>query len=242
MWVKVVGIGPGNTTELTLRAQAILREAEIVLGYRRYLERLAPVLEGKRTLGFGMGEELLRCQETLRLAREGWKVALVSSGDPGIYGMAGLLLEVAFREGMADAVKVIPGVSAMNGAAAALGAPLGNGFAAVSLSDYLMRWEEIHALLEVLAQTPLVLVLYNPGSSLRTHTFPKAVAILKKHRRPQTLVGIVRSVSLPEEVVVLTTLEEAEHYAVDMHTIVIVGNEKTFMANSYMVTPRGYRL
>ncbi|MEN3186888.1 MAG: precorrin-3B C(17)-methyltransferase [Atribacterota bacterium] len=242
MWIKVVGIGPGNSADLTFRAHMVLQEAEVILGYRRYVERLRPLFEGKKMLGFGMGEELLRCRETLRLAHEGWKVALVSGGDPGIYGMAGLLLEVAFGEKMTKVIEVVPGVSAMNSAAAALGAPLGNDFAVVSLSDYLTSWDQIAALLEVLAQTPLVLVLYNPGSSLRTHTFPRVVTILRRYRQPQTLVGIVRDASFLEESVTITTLKGVENHSVDMRTIVIVGSERTFMANSYMVTPRGYRL
>lgn len=242
MWVKVVGIGPGNNTELTLRAQNTLREAEVVLGYRRYLEHIAVFLEGKRVLDFAMGEEVLRCRETLRLAREGWKVALVSGGDPGIYGMAGLLLEVALQEGLLEAVEVIPGVSAMNSAAARLGAPLGDDFAVVSLSDYLKPWKDIAALLEVLARMDLVLVLYNPGSTLRPQIFQEAVAIIRRYRFPETPVGVVRNVSLLEEEVFLTTLKGVEGCPVDMRTLVVVGNRRTFMTASSLITPRGYQL
>lgn len=242
MWIKAVGIGPGNNLELTLRAEQVLREAEVILGYRRYLEHIAAFLEGKRVFSFAMGEEVLRCRETLRLAREGRKVALVSGGDSGIYGMAGLLLEVALQEGLIEAVEVIPGVSAMNAAAARLGAPLGDDFAVVSLSDYLKPWEDIVALLEALARADVVLVLYNPGSALRPHTFPEAVAILRRHRPPETPVGLVRNASLPDEAMVLTTLQGAERYPVDMRTVVVVGNRRTFAAASRLITPRGYRL
>ena len=242
MWIKVVGIGPGNRMELTFRARQVLQEAEVVLGYRGYLERLGEMLEGKVVQGFGMGEELRRCQESIRFARGGQKVVLVSGGDPGIYGMAGLLLEVAIRERVVDAVEVVPGVSAMNAAAAVLGAPLGNDFAVISLSDYLVDWERIAARLEALSQTDLVLVLYNPGSSLRPHAFPQAVEIIKAYRPPHTPVGVVREVSLPGEQVFLTTLQAVAEYPVDMRTIVMVGNGESYVAFSRLITPRGYRL
>jgi precorrin-3B C17-methyltransferase len=242
MWIKVVGIGPGNRMDLTFRAQQVLQEAEVVLGYRGYLERLGKMLEGKVVHGFGMGEELRRCQESIRFARCGQKVALVSGGDPGIYGMAGLLLEVAIREQVVDAVEVVPGLSAMNAAAAVLGAPLGNDFAVLSLSDYLIGWERIATRLKALSQTDLVLVLYNPGSSLRPHTFMQAVEIIKEHRSLHTPVGVVREVSLPGEQVFLTTLQAVAEYPVDMRTIVMVGNAETYVAFSRFITPRGYRL
>lgn len=242
MWLKVLGIGPGDRRELTLRAQTILGEAEVILGYRTYVERLREILEGKKVGAFEMGEEVIRCQEALRLAREGWKVIMVSGGDPGIYGMASLLLEVAIRENMMEAVEVVPGVSAMNAAAAVLGAPLGNDFAVVSLSDYLVPWEKIVERLEKLAQTDLPLVLYNPGSTLRPYTFLRAMAILKRYRELQTPVGVVRNVTLPGETVFLTTLGYVEHCSVDMRTIVFVGGRETFVVCSRMITPRGYRL
>ncbi|MGC8777117.1 MAG: precorrin-3B C(17)-methyltransferase [Candidatus Caldatribacteriaceae bacterium] len=242
VWIKVVGTGPGSTAELTRRAAIALREAQVVLGYGGYLRRLGDFLKGKNVFSFAMGEEVQRCRETVRMAEEGWKAVLISGGDPGIYGMASLLLEVALPEGMAEHVEVIPGVSAMNAASAVLGAPLSGDFAVVSLSDYLLPWEEIAERLEILAQTDLVLVLYNPGSSLRPHIFPQAVTILRRYRPPETPVGIVRKVSLPEQTAMVTTLQEVEKHPVDMHTIVIVGNRKTFQTASLMITPRGYRL
>lgn len=240
--ISVLGIGPGSTTDLTFRARESLEEAQVVLGYQSYIQRVTSFIMGKKVFPFGMGEEIFRCQETIRWARKGFRVALLSGGDPGIYGMAGLLLEIALEEGISSAVEVIPGVSAMNAASALLGAPLGGDFAVVSLSDYLLPWEQIAERLSLIAQADLVVVLYNPGSSLRLHSFQKAVAILKKYRDFKTPVGIVRNASLPDQWAVLTTLEEAEKHPVDMRTIVLVGNRETFIRSSFMITPRGYRL
>lgn len=200
------------------------------------------LIEGKELFSTGMTHEVERCKKAIELAREGKKVAVVSSGDSGIYGMAGLILELMGEE--AIAVEVIPGVPAFVAAASLLGAPLMHDFASVSLSDLLTDWAVIEARLEAAASGDFVIALYNPKSSKRVEGLGKALEVLGRHRAGSTPVGIVRNATREDEEVIVTTLKDAPSFAdkIDMLTILIIGNSSTFSANGLIITPRGYRL
>lgn len=240
--VTVVGIGPGHPLDRTHRAERAIRESDVVVGYGPYLKAIHDLLEGKPTFQTGMRSEVERCREALRMAREGHRVALVSSGDAGIYGMAGLTLELAAAEGFRCPIHVIPGVSAAQAAAAALGAPLMLDWACLSLSDLLVPWEQIRLRLEAVAAADLVVALYNPRSHRREAPLREARSILLRHRPGETPVGLARDLGGPDERVLLSTLADFPESDVDMRTLVIVGNRSSRVSAGWFLTPRGYRL
>jgi len=189
-----------------------------------------------------MTQEVARCRQALRHAAAGRTVALVSSGDPGIYGMAGLAVELAEAEGFRVPIEIIPGVTAASAAAAALGAPLMLDFAVLSLSDLLVPWETIRRRLEALAAADLVTVLYNPKSRRRVRPFQQAVEIFRAARPAATPAGIVTSAGQPGQSVVVTDLGHLARQQVGMHSVVIIGNAATRVLGGRLVTARGYRL
>lgn len=237
--IQVVGLGPGALLDLTWRAENALRQADVVIGYRPYLERVRGLLPGRRLLASGMRQEVERAQQAIAEARRGRRVVVVSSGDPGVYGMAGLILELAAGTGLP--VEIIPGVTAATAAAARLGAPLMNDFAVISLSDLLMPWEIIQRRLEAAAASDFVLVLYNPRSHTRTWPLEEAQRIIRRHRPGLTPVGIVRKASQVEEERFLTDLDHLLEAEIDMSTTVIVGNSQTKVQDGFLITPRGYK-
>lgn len=239
--VIVVGIGPGAPEHITPAARQTLESADVIIGYHTYLRLIADIAPQVQRISSGMRQEVDRVRQAIQLARQGNCVALVSGGDAGIYGMAGLLLEMLHARAIYDIpVRIIPGISALNAAAALLGAPLMTDFAAISLSDYLVSCETILHRVEAAAQTDFVLCLYNPKSSHRTNVFNKVCEILSRHRAPGTPVGVVRAAYRPDQRVDLITLEQLPEAPVDMHTLIIVGNNNTFIHNNWMITPRGY--
>lgn len=242
--VTVVGIGPGGTDELTARAKEVLARADTVVGYTRYVELVAGLVEGKDVRTTGMTREEQRCVAALELALGGRRVAVVSSGDAGVYGMAGLVLQLSQeRFGGEVPVEVVPGVPAFVAASAILGAPLMHDFASVSLSDLLTPWEVIERRVEAAASADFVIAIYNPRSKKRTEGLAKALETIRAHRSGSTPVGIVRNASREDESVVVTTLDGMdEHYGgVDMSTMLIVGNSTSYTAGGRIITPRGYR-
>jgi precorrin-3B C17-methyltransferase len=240
----IVGMGPGGLKELTKRASEVLTRADSVVSYKTYIELLKPLIEGKEVHSTDMGEEAQRCEKAIELARRGRTVALVSSGDAGIYGMAGLVHELlgGLEEDPGFSMEVVPGVPAFVCAASLLGSPLMHDFATVSLSDILTPWETISRRLEGAAKADFVVVLYNPRSTGRTSQLPLAVEILRRFRAPETPVGIVRNASRKGEQIWITTLGSLrEHYeTIDMSTVVIIGNSTTYVSGGRMITPRGY--
>jgi len=236
----VVGIGPGSPDHLTPAARAALEHSEVLAGYSTYLELIPQeLLEGKRQLSSGMRQEVERCRLALAEAHAGHTVALVSSGDAGIYGMAGLVLEMAGED--APEIEVVPGVSAVQAAAARLGAPLMHDFAMISLSDLLTPWEKIVARLEAASAADFVVALYNPRSRSRTQQVVTAREILLRHRSTETPVGIVRQATRHDETITVTTLGEFLNHPIDMFSVVIIGNLSTRIdSHGRMVTPRGY--
>ena len=238
----MVGIGPGSEGDITLRAQATLTGSDLVVGYRAYLGIIKDLLKGKPTLSSGMGEEKERCRMALEEAAKGKIVSLVSSGDPGVYGMAGLTLELVGSTGSTVPIEVIPGVPASYAASALLGAPLAHDHAIISLSDLLTPWELIEKRLRLAAQGDFSIVLYNPKSSQRTWQIEKTQQILLEYHPPTLPVGIVKDAGRPGQAVSITTLDKMLEFPIDMTTIIIVGNSTTFVHNGLMTTRRGYRL
>ncbi len=240
----MVGIGPGHAIGLTLEARQALEEAEIVAGYHTYLDLVTELIAGKSVIGSGMMQEVERCEAALEQAKAGNSVAIISSGDPGIYGMAGLVLELVVKlpEPLRPEVSIIPGVSAVGSAAAALGAPLMHDFAVISMSDLMTPWDLIEKRVRAAAEADFVIAIYNPRSIRRTEQIEKVREIVLRHRPATTPVGVVRSVSRPDQEVVITTLDRFTEEKIDMFTTVIIGNTQTFRNGDYMITPRGYTL
>lgn len=238
----VVGLGPGDTAYLTPAARSAIERSDVVSGYKTYLDLIPELLPGKETFSTGMRQETERCREALRRAAAGTTVALVCSGDAGIYGMAGLVLELQQVEGPADVnVEVVPGLSAVQAAAARLGAPLMHDFAVISLSDLLTPWESITRRLEAAASADFVIALYNPKSRGRVTQIEIAREILLQHRQADTPVGIVRNAMRSGEEIEVSTLADFTDCRIDMFSLVIIGNTTTFVDDlGRMVTPRGY--
>ena len=241
----LVGLGPGALDHLTPAAQAALQLADSVVGYRPYIDQVGSLVQGKDLVAMELGQELERAAKAVDLAFAGHCVALVSSGDAGIYGMAGPMfraLKDRSWDGNTPELVIIPGVSAMQAAAALLGAPLMQDFCAISLSDLLTPWDTILLRLEGAARSDFVVALYNPRSRERNWQLLEARRVLLDHRSGETPVGIVRDAYRPNQGVTVTDLQHLEDHAdaVDMVSIVVVGNSSTHLDNGFMVTPRGY--
>jgi len=214
-----------------------------VVGYKTYIDLLFPLLENKQVFSTGMTQEVARCNKAIEFALEGKKVAIVSSGDAGIYGMAGLVLELSSSAGRIH-ILTVPGVPAFCAAAAILGAPLMHDFASISLSDLLTPWEVISKRVNAAAMADYVIILYNPRSKKRTDQLLTTMDIISQYRKGSTPIGIVKNASRADQEVTITTLGKiSDHYdIVNMTTIIIVGNSSTYSNNGKMVTPRGYKL
>ena len=243
--IMLVGLGPGSHDHLTARARAAIAEADTVIGYVTYIRLVAELLEGKEVIRKSMTEELDRAIEAFERARQGRKVALISSGDAGVYGMAGPTFEVLFQAGWTPEsgieVEIIPGASALNTCAALVGAPLTHDFCAISLSDLLTPWPTIARRLDAVAAADFVVALYNPKSGRRTRQIVEARRLFLRHRRPDTPVAIVKSAYRPRQRVEFTTLEKMTECDIGMLSTVLIGNSNTFVRHGLMVTPRGYR-
>lgn len=242
--IMLVGIGPGGDLHMTRRAREAIAEADTVIGYATYIRLVADLLVGKEVIRKPMTEELDRAIGALERARVGKKVALVSSGDAGIYGMAGPTYEVLFQSGWTPGcgieVEVIPGASAINACAALVGAPLTHDFCAISLSDLLTPWPVIARRLDAAAMADFVVALYNPKSGRRTGQLLEAQRLFLRHRRADTPVAIVKSAYRPKQCVDFATLETMTDFDIGMLSTVLIGNSSTFVRAGLMVTPRGY--
>lgn len=242
--LSIVGLGPGALDQMTGAARASLERAEVVVGYGPYLELVAPLLAGKERVDGRMTEEIGRARVAVERARAGARVALVGSGDAGVYGLASLALELlreaGWRRGEPPDVEVLPGVTALLSCAARVGAPLGHDFCAISLSDLLTPWPVIARRIEAAAGADFVVVLYNPASTRRRAPLAGAREILLRHRLPATPVAAVTSAYRENERVAVTDLERLLDAEVGMSTTVIVGSSSTFAFEGLLVTPRGY--
>lgn len=242
--LSLIGIGPGDLQQMTLAAQHALRTAEVIIGYEVYIELVRPLLRpGQELVISPMGSELERAQQAVDLAAAGRHVALISSGDIGIYAMASPVFEILRQRhwsGQEPEVEVFPGISAVQAAAARLGAPLGHDFCTISLSDLLTPWPVIERRLQAAAWGDFVIAFYNPRSQKRDWQLPRAIEILLAYRPAATPVAVVHHVTRPEEEIRLTTLGELQPAQVDMFTLVLVGNSQSYLLADHLVTPRGY--
>ena len=240
MRITVIGLGPGGGADLTGRARAALEGCDLIVGYTAYIDLVKNDFPNKETLSTGMRREVDRCRAAVEAALTGKNVAVVCSGDSGVYGMAGLIYEVARDYPPVD-IEVVPGITAACGGAAVLGAPLTHDFAVVSLSDLLTPWEKIETRLAAAAQADFVLCLYNPASKNRPDYLKRACDILlAAGKSPDTVCGTVRNIGRAGEEARILTLAELGDAPVDMFTTVFVGNSQTRVIGGKMVTPRGY--
>lgn len=241
--LTVVGAGPGLPEHLTPAVKQALRNADAVVGYETYLDLIRPLIADKHVLTTGMTGEIERCRAAIDLARKGQHIVLVSGGDPGIYAMAGLVFELLKSEDAGQdeiPVTVLPGISALNAAASLLGAPLMHDFCAISLSDRMTPWEIIAQRIEAAAAADFVIAFYNPKSRGRVEHIETAIELIGRHRVPSTPVGIVKAALRTGQQVRIATLATVPFEEIDMQTMVIVGNAKTFVWHGRMITPRGY--
>ncbi|XOQ26813.1 MAG: Cobalt-precorrin-3B C(17)-methyltransferase [Mitsuokella multacida] len=241
--ITVVGLGPGSLLDMTPRARAAIESAEVVAGYTTYIRLIEPLLAGKEIIGTGMMQEIDRCRMAVEAAASGKETVVVSSGDAGVYGMAGLVLELVLQQNAAERPQfggTIAGVSAVNAAASVLGAPLMHDFAVISLSDLLTPWELIRKRAEMAAAGDFVVALYNPKSRKRVHHIEEIREILLQYRRPETPVGIVTAASREQEHKTISTLADFTKEEINMFSLVIIGNSQTYVKEGWMITPRGY--
>ena len=240
----LIGTGPGQLEQMTPAAQTAVSQADVVIGYSLYIDLIAPLLRpGQIVEALPITQERQRAERAIELAQWGLTVAVVSSGDCGIYGMAGLVLEelrAGGWDGKTPGVQVFPGITALQSAASRVGAPLMHDFCAISLSDLLTPWEVIEKRLTAAAQADFITALYNPRSQTRTQQIAIARDIFLKYRDPMTPVAIVRAAYRQEEQITLTTLAKLLEAPIDMLTTVLIGNQSTRTYEDWMITPRGY--
>ena len=235
----IVGLGPGGGQDMTGRAKAALEEADVIVGYTVYIDLIREEYAHKELLTTPMRKEVERCEMALALADSGKTVAMVCSGDPGVYGMAGLCYELSEKWPEVE-LEVIPGITAACGGAAVLGAPLMHDFCLISLSDLMTPWQAIEKRLRAAAQADFVVCLYNPSSHKRKDYLQKACDILLVEKSPETPCGYVGQIGRDGESATVLTLGELRNAQVDMFTTVFVGNSQTKILGGRLVTPRGY--
>ena len=238
--IYVVGIGPGSFEQMTEKASAAISKSDVIVGYTAYIELIKDKIKGKEIFQTPMTREKERCGKAFEYALNGKTVAVVSGGDAGVYGMAGLVYEIG--ENYPDIeIEVISGVTACVSCASVLGAPIVHDFAVISLSDLLTPWEKIEKRLSLAADADFVICIYNPSSRKRNDYLKKACEIMLKYKNKNTPCGYVRNIGRNGEEYKIVTLDELKYEQTDMSTTVIVGNSQTKIINGKLVTPRGYR-
>lgn len=238
--LSIVGFGSGAQENMTLEAENAISEADLVVGFTTYVELLKPYFPQKQFYATKMMQEKERCIYAIEQAEQGKNVAIICSGDSGVYGMASLVYELA--EGKELEIRVISGVTAANSGAALLGAPLSHDFAVISLSDRMTPWELIEKRLRLAAQGDFVVCLYNPSSKKRADYLKKACAVLMEEKSPDTVCGYVKSAGRSGQHTQVLSLRELQDTPVDMFTTVYIGNSQTKVIDGKMITPRGYQL
>ena len=242
----IVGVGPGHHDHMTFRAKRVIEESDTIVGYETYVNLVEDLIDGKDVHRYAMTQEVERAHQCIDLAKEGKIVSLVSSGDPGIYGMAGLIFEILAESGWNPEndlqVELVPGVSALNSCASLIGSPLMTDFAVVSMSDLLVPWEIIVKRVEAAAQGDYVIVIYNPSSKKRIHQLQDTRKLLLKYRKASTPVAIIKGAFRKSQTIVMTDLEHLEEHSdkLGMISTVIVGNSSTYNFKDLMINPRGY--
>ena len=229
---------------MSRRARKAIEQSQVIIGYKTYVRLLGNLIHGKEVISSGMTEEIERAKCAIENARKGRGVSLISSGDPGVYGMAGLVLELLDKTDLDSIrIEIIPGIISANACASLLGAPLMHDFAIISLSDLLTDLELIKHRVESAVKGDFVTVLYNPKSAKRIIPFKEVCDILLKYKSPHTPVGIVRNAYRANQEVIITTLKKLiSSKKVNMVTTIIIGNSKTYLKGKFMITPRGYNL
>jgi len=238
----VVGFGPGGYEHMTKKAVDVIQKADVITGYTTYVNILKEFFPDKHYIATPMMQEVKRCELAVEEARKDQTVAMVSSGDSGIYGMAGIIYQVAEEKNADIEIETVPGVTAASAAASVLGAPLMHDFAVISLSDLMTPLELIMKRVDCAGQGDFIVCLYNPKSKKRTDYVEQAADIMLKYRRPDTPAGIVRNAGRKDEHSCITTLEKLKDADIDMFSVVIIGNSQTYERNGRMITPRGYSL
>ena len=238
--IYVIGIGPGCRDLMTQEAISAMEDAEVIVGYKTYIKLVEDFVKDKEVVQNGMRKEVDRCQDAIDIAKTGKKVAVISSGDAGIYGMAGLILELITKQELDIPVKVVPGVTASIGAAAVLGSPIMHDFCHISLSDLMTPWEVIEKRLRLAAEADFVICLYNPRSKGRSEHLANAFKIMGEFKDGSTPVGIVKDVGREDQEKFICTFDTMDFERVDMTTMVIIGNKSTYIHDDLMITPRGY--
>ena len=238
--IYVVGIGPGEYEQMTLKAIHALENSDVIIGYTVYVDLVRDHFPGKEFMTTPMKKEVDRCVIAFEEAQKGKTVSMICSGDAGVYGMAGLMYEVGVRYPNVE-LEIIPGVTAALGGGAVLGAPLIHDFCLISLSDLLTPWEKIEKRLLAASEADLSICLYNPSSKKRHDYLMKACDLMMQYKSPETVCGIVGNIAREGEFSRVMTLKELRDTQVDMFTTVFVGNSQTKEINGKMVTPRGYK-
>ena len=237
--IYVVGIGPGQYGKMTLEAVNALRESDVIVGYTVYVDLVREHFPGKEFLTTPMRKETERCRMAFEEAMKGRTVAMICSGDAGVYGMSGLMYEIGTAYPQVE-LKPVGGLTAATSGALVLGAPLIHDFAVISLSDLLTPYEVIENRLKCAAMGDFAICIYNPSSRKRRDYLKKACEILLEYKKPETVCGIVKNIGRKKETKLIMTLEELKNYEADMFTTVFVGNSNTYVKDGYIVTPRGY--
>ena len=238
--IYVTGLGPGAADQMTIRARKVLEKCPVIIGYTVYIDLIREEFPDKTFLSTPMRKETDRCRMAFAEAQKGQDVAMVCSGDAGVYGMAGLICEVG-KDYPDVGIEIVPGITAASGGAAVLGAPLMHDFAVISLSDLLTPWEKIERRVRAAAEADFVICIYNPASKKRADYLKKACEMILEFRRPETVCGIVRNIGRDGETYEIMSLEKLRDTQVDMFTTVFIGNSNTMELNGRMVTPRGYK-
>ena len=233
----VIGIGPGGLSHMTIRAMEAIKESDIVVGYNKYIDMIKPLLQGKEVFSTGMMGEEERCKKALELCHDKI-VSVISTGDAGIYGMAGLILQLRIDE----EVEVIPGVTASSAAASVLGAPLMHDNCNISLSDLMTPYELIKKRVKLAAEGDFIISLYNPKSKGRPHYLRESIDAIRKHRAGTVPIAVVKNALRDGQEVSISTLDTFDENIVDMLSIVIIGNSQSYVKDGKFITPRGYKV
>lgn len=233
----VVGIGPGGLQHMTIKARQVIEESEVIVGYTKYIDFIAPLIENKEIFSTGMMKEEERCREALRLSKDKI-VSIISTGDAGIYGMAGLVLELRENE----QVEIVPGVTASSAAASILGAPIMHDSCNISLSDLMTPYELIKKRVKLAAQADFVITLYNPKSKGRPNYLRENLDIIKQYRGGNTPVALVKNALREGQEYSIFTLDSFDDSKADMLSVVVIGNSQSFVKDGVFITPRGYKL